>query len=124
MCSTLAHIPVGDIDEGWIIIMSNSPDNDQLRLFFDYFIEQWLENPIILRRTWNCHKKIHRTNNIVKGWISKLNKILNTPRSTFKNLYNCLKKEAENSELLYARSYLNMEGKRRKKNAYTIKRKN
>lgn len=34
MCSALAHIPIGDIDEGWIIIMSNSPDNDKLRLFY------------------------------------------------------------------------------------------
>jgi len=39
------------------------------------------------------------------------------------NLYNCLKKETEYVELLYERSYLNMEGKRRKKNVHTIRRK-
>ncbi|KAF0713219.1 MULE domain-containing protein [Aphis craccivora] len=118
MCCALAHIPISDIDEGWIIIMSNTPDNDKLTLFYDYFIEQWLENPIISRGMWNCHKRRHRTNNIVEGWNSKLNKLLNTPRPTFMNLYSCLKKETENAELLYERSYLNMEGKRRKKCTY------
>jgi len=49
MCSDLAHIPIDDIDEGWIIIMTNTPDNDKLQIFYDYFIEQWLENPIISR---------------------------------------------------------------------------
>ncbi|KAL4099014.1 hypothetical protein QTP88_023515 [Uroleucon formosanum] len=63
---------------------------------------------------WNCHKRRHRTNNIVEGWNSKLNKILDTLRPTFKNLFTCLKKDAENSELLYTRSYLNMEGKRKR----------
>jgi len=115
MCSALAHIPIDDIDEGWIIIMTNTPDNDKLQIFYDYFIEQWLENPIISRSVWNCYQRRHRTNNIVEGWNSKLNKILNKPQPTFIDLYHCLKKEAENSDLLYERSYLNMEGKRRKK---------
>jgi len=46
MCSALAYIPNYDIDEGWINIMRNTPDNDNLKIFYDYFIEQWLENPV------------------------------------------------------------------------------
>jgi len=41
MCSALVHIPISGIDEGWIIIMSNTPDNDKLKIFYDYFIEQY-----------------------------------------------------------------------------------
>jgi len=78
MCSALAHIPISNIDESWIIIMSNTPDNDKLPLFNDYFIEQLLENPIISRGILKYHKRGHRTNNIVECWNSKLNKILNT----------------------------------------------
>ncbi|KAE9544242.1 hypothetical protein AGLY_001421 [Aphis glycines] len=115
MCSALAYIPFDDIDEGWIIIMTNTPDNDKLQIFYDYFIEQWLENPIISRSVWYCYQRRHRINNIVEGWNSKLNKILNKPQPTFNDLYHCLKKEAENSDLLYECSYLKMEDKRRKK---------
>jgi hypothetical protein len=56
-----------------------------------------------------------RKNNIVKGWNSTLNKILNNPQSTFVDLYYCLKKETDNSDILYECNYLNIEGKRRKK---------
>jgi hypothetical protein len=54
-----------------------------------------LDIPIISRSVWNCYKKRHRTNNIVEGWNSRLNKILNIPQPTFIYLYNCLKREAE-----------------------------
>ncbi|KAL4085447.1 hypothetical protein QTP88_027305 [Uroleucon formosanum] len=73
MCCALAHIPIDDIDESWIIVMTNTPDNDKLQIFYDYFIEQWLENPIISRNVWNCYQRRHRINNIVEGWNSKLN---------------------------------------------------
>lgn len=55
MCFALAHIPFRDIDEGWLIIMENAPENDKLKIFYDYFVEQWLENLIFVKRNWNCH---------------------------------------------------------------------
>jgi len=74
MCSALALIPLQDIDEGWLIIMENSPNNEKLKLFHDYFVEQWLENEIMSKNIWNCYQKRHRTNNVVEGWNSRLNK--------------------------------------------------
>ncbi|XP_060845637.1 uncharacterized protein LOC132925246 [Rhopalosiphum padi] len=59
MCSALAHIPIDDIDGGWIIIMINTSDNDKLQIFYDYLIEQWLKNPIISRSVWNCYQRRH-----------------------------------------------------------------
>jgi len=47
MCSALALIPLQYIDEGWLIIMESNPNNKKLKLFHDYFVEQWLENAII-----------------------------------------------------------------------------
>ncbi|KAL4123194.1 hypothetical protein QTP88_015417 [Uroleucon formosanum] len=66
MCSALALIPFQDIDEGWLIIMESSPNNEKLKLFYDYFVEQWLENEIMSKTIWNCHQKRHRTNNVVE----------------------------------------------------------
>jgi hypothetical protein len=47
MCSALAFIPLQDIDEGWLIIMENSLNNEKLKFLHDYFVEQWLENAIM-----------------------------------------------------------------------------
>lgn len=120
MCSALALIPLQDIDEGWLIIMENSPDNEKLKLFHDYFVEQWLENTIISKDIWNCFQKRHRTNNIVEGWDSRLNKQFNRPRPTFLALYKCLKLEAQHGELLFDRHFLSLEGKKRKKCYITL----
>ncbi|KAF0759758.1 MULE domain-containing protein [Aphis craccivora] len=120
MCSALALIPLQDIDEGWLIIMENSPDNEKLKLFHDYFVEQWLENTIISKYIWNCFQKRHRTNNIVEGWNSRLNKQLNRPRPTFLALYKCLKLEALHGDLLFDRHFLSLEGKKRKKCYITL----
>lgn len=57
MCSDLALIPLQDIDEGWLIIMENSPDNEKHKLFHDFFVEQWLENTIISKDIWKFSKK-------------------------------------------------------------------
>jgi len=67
MCSALALIPLQDIDEGWLIIMESSPNNEKLKLFHDYVVEQWLENEIMSKNIWNCNQKRHRTNNVVEG---------------------------------------------------------
>lgn len=73
MCSALAHISIDDINEGWIIIMSNKPDNDEPKIIYDYFIEQWLENPNISSEVWNCHKKdIGKTILLRDGIVNKI----------------------------------------------------
>ncbi|KAL4126003.1 hypothetical protein QTP88_010235 [Uroleucon formosanum] len=115
MCSALALITLQDIDEGWLIIMESNPNNEKLKLFHDYFVEQWLENEIMSKNIWNCYQKRHRTNNVVEGWNSRLNKQINRPRPTFLALYKCLKLEAELGDLLFNRHFLNLEGKKRKK---------
>lgn len=115
MCSALSLIPLQNIDEGWLIIMENSPNNEKLKIFHDYFVEQWLDNATITKDIWNCYLRRHRTNNVVEGWNSRLNKEINRPRPTFIVLYKCLKFEAEHADLLLNRQYLNLEGKKRKK---------
>jgi len=69
----LAHIPIDYLVEGWIINTRNTPDNNKLKYFMiiglysDWKIQQFQEEYGIVIR--------HRTNNIIKGWNSRLNKI-------------------------------------------------
>lgn len=105
MCSALAHIPIDDIDEGWIMIMENTPEVEKLRRFYDYFVEQWLDNTLFTRDTWNCYwRKLHRTNSIVKEWNSELNELLSKPWLTFFELYDFIKSEAEYCDRIHERS--------------------
>lgn len=49
MCAALAFLKPEDIDEGWIIIQETAPRDAKLAEFFDYFIEQWMENQSVPR---------------------------------------------------------------------------
>ncbi|GBN99942.1 hypothetical protein AVEN_100329-1 [Araneus ventricosus] len=69
MCAALAFLPEEDIDDAWIKIQEDSSQNFLLTKFYDYFVEQWLENSTITVSKWNCFKRLHRTNNIIEGQI-------------------------------------------------------
>jgi hypothetical protein len=41
--------------------------------FFDYFVEQWLENEEIPVVLWSCYHRRHRTNHAVESFYNKVN---------------------------------------------------
>jgi hypothetical protein len=41
--------------------------------FFDYFVEQWLENEEIPVVLWSCYHRRRRTNNAEGGWNNNVN---------------------------------------------------
>lgn len=50
MCSALAHLPVENVDNGWLVIQAETPNNDEkLTKFYDYFVTQWLEHSSITK---------------------------------------------------------------------------
>jgi hypothetical protein len=116
MCASLAYLSLEHIDEGWLIIQENSPHNEKLQKFYDYFVEQWLENGEITRAMWNCKESRHRTtNNTAEGWNFKLNEIIKRPHPNFYALIRALKEEAKSNDFLYDRQHLKLEEKQRKR---------
>lgn len=77
-------------------------------------MDQWLENSIITPDMWNCSNKLYRTNNVLEGWNNKLHHLVKRNHPPVLQLIKHLKEEAENSDFLYKRKELNLEGKRRK----------
>ena len=114
MCAALAYLPTEHIDNGWLSIQEDSPRTEKLEEFYDYFVDQWLENSRIGINVWNCYKRRHRTNNVVEGWNNKLNRLLGRTHPNLGELIMCLRKEAEQNDLLYDRTELHLEAKRRK----------
>ena len=53
MCSALAHVPLELIDDAWLSIQESTPEDEKLRVFYDYVVDQWLENEHIQREVWN-----------------------------------------------------------------------
>ncbi|KAG8175297.1 hypothetical protein JTE90_027111 [Oedothorax gibbosus] len=94
--------------------MEDSPRNPKLQQFYDYFVEQWLENTSVPIKMWNCYQKSHRTNNAVEGWHYKLNKLVSKSHPKLKNLIKVLKGEAQFSCLIKNRLTLHMATKSRK----------
>lgn len=114
MCAALSFLKPEDAEEGFAEIHSQAPDNEKLTEFFDYFVDQWLENADVPVELWSCHRRRHRTTNAVEGWHHKINNILHTPNPKVRDVVECLKKEAENTNCMFMRMELNMEGKRRR----------
>lgn len=115
MCAALAFLKPTEVEEGWLHIHSVAVANEKLNEFFYYFIEQWLENPHLPIKAWNCTGRRHRTNNVVEGWNHRLNTIVGKPHPRIKNLIMTLKDEAENSDMKFTKIDLNLEGVKRKK---------
>jgi type II secretory pathway predicted ATPase ExeA len=61
------------VEEGWLMIMGNVPQNEKLTLFVDYSVEQWMQNQNVPIQIWNINKHRHRINSAVKGWSSEIN---------------------------------------------------
>ena len=114
MCASLAFLKPDDVCDGWLEIYSKKTECQKLTEFFDYFVENWMENEQNNIQQWNCHNSRHRTTNAVEGWHNKLNRMFQRPNPRIKELIQCLKTEAENSACTYMRIQLNLEGKRRK----------
>jgi len=113
-CAALAFMKPEDMDEGWLYIHENAPGNPNLTQFLDYFVDQWMENPVLPPNIWSCYGRRHRTTNSVEGWHHKLNSRLGRSHPKIREVINCLKTEAESSNLRISRERLNLECKRRK----------
>lgn len=49
----LAFLKPQDVDEGWIFLQEQAPSNERLIKCFDYFVDQWLENPAVPKEVSN-----------------------------------------------------------------------
>ncbi|KAF9411155.1 hypothetical protein HW555_010017 [Spodoptera exigua] len=92
LCTQLAHLPPDFLDEGWLYVMSESPNNMEVTKFNDYFVQTWLEHEV-LSKTWNIYKQCDRTNNMVESWNAKIKKII-PEKPNIAQFLNGIKKDA------------------------------
>lgn len=116
MFSALAYLPLEDVADAWLAIMSIAPKNEKLSEFIDYFVETWMENPNMDMELWNVHNQRHRTNNAVEGWNCKINRMVGRMKPNIHFLVKTLKDEAKMvSQLVQAKELGEPAEKRRKK---------
>lgn len=94
MCAALAHIKKQDIEDAWLHIMENAPQNDAVTKFNDYFVAQWLENNSI-EFIWNVHGARHRTINLAEAWHKRLNNKMGKRKPKMLQFLDTLKNEAD-----------------------------
>ncbi|XP_054281223.1 uncharacterized protein LOC128998893 [Macrosteles quadrilineatus] len=49
MSAALAFLKPEDVDAGWIFVQGQTPSSEKVTESFDYFVDQWLENPAFPR---------------------------------------------------------------------------
>lgn len=53
----MAYLTIDKIYDDWLLIQSNTPDDDNIAEFNDYFVENWIDSATISKEMWNCHQK-------------------------------------------------------------------
>ncbi|KAL4708234.1 hypothetical protein ACJJTC_013803 [Scirpophaga incertulas] len=94
MCAAMAHIKKQDIEDAWLHIMEDAPQNEAVTKFNDYFVAQWLENTSI-QFIWNVHEARHRTINLTEAWHKRLNNKIGKRKPKMLHFLDVLKKESE-----------------------------
>ncbi|KAG8180971.1 hypothetical protein JTE90_024719 [Oedothorax gibbosus] len=113
MCAVLAFLPEEDVEDGWWLILETTPVNPKLTQFYNYFVDQWLDNPNLDISVWNCHQTVHRTNNAVEGYHIKMNRRLK-PHPSVRELVKFFRNEAIYADYLATRVERGLPGKKRK----------
>ena len=57
MCAALAHLLGNEVEEGWLMIMENVPQNGKITSLLDYFVEQLIENQNVPIEVGNNHRR-------------------------------------------------------------------
>lgn len=115
MCAALAFLKPEEVEDGWVEIHSHAPENTKLSQFFDYFVENWLENTQFPLTMWSCHERRHRTTNSVEGWNNRLNTLIGRPNPRVKEVVACLKNEGERTNTAFIKRQLCVESSKRRK---------
>lgn len=76
LCAALVYLLVNKVEEGWLMVLENVPQNEKLALFLEHYAQQLMENQNISIETWNINKHRPWTNHAVEGWNFKLNSII------------------------------------------------
>ncbi|KAF9421547.1 hypothetical protein HW555_002480 [Spodoptera exigua] len=77
LLTVLAHLPPEAVTDGYLYIMEDSPTDEAVTKFNDYFVKQWFENNL-MKDKWCCYGERHRTTNKLEGWHAMLNRTLDT----------------------------------------------
>lgn len=76
LCAVLPHLPVEDLEDAWLYIMSECPQDDIVTKFNDYMVNQWINHELWSDK-FSTYGEIHKTNNHVESHYSELGKLMN-----------------------------------------------
>lgn len=100
-CVVLAHLPQRAIENGWLYVMSQCPDDKNIFKFNDYFVETWLNETSFFADKWSCNNMNHRTTNMVESWHSTVNKKIRSKPKSIAHFLTILQEENNYYETLY-----------------------
>lgn len=61
------------MDNAWLYIMSQCPNNETLVKFNNYFVDTWLNETSFFADKWCVNNSQHRTTNMLETWHSVIN---------------------------------------------------
>ena len=97
LCSSLALLPSEYKADGWLYIMEDCPQKENVDKFNDYFVSSWLDNQY-MHGKWDFYGDIYRTNNPAEGCNAKINRCI-TGKLNIISFLRIIKKDADLSFL-------------------------
>lgn len=99
-----SFVPLGRLDEAWVQIAADAPDNPRAGALSDYFVRTWFDDTrlVFSMSTWKhcAHMNVEsaRTNKSVEGFHLALNKKCDTAHPDIHRLVQMLRGEQEKTE--------------------------
>lgn len=73
MCQAVVHLPHSKMNEAWFSVIEQAPALPNMDLFNIYMGDTWFCTAKL--SLFSCYQQRHRTNNVLEGWHSKINKL-------------------------------------------------
>lgn len=102
--AALPFLKLEDIDDAWLTICAEKPDNSILEQFMDYVLATWIgddeENTAKFSRVmWNHRNNFGpRTTNHIEGWHNCLNRAISKSHPNLFEFINSIKEQQANFE--------------------------
>jgi hypothetical protein len=74
-CFGIAYRLINKVEEEWLMIVENIPQNEKLTLFLDYYFQQLMENQNVTIEMKYVNNHRRRTNKADEVWNSQPNSI-------------------------------------------------
>lgn len=107
LCSVLPYFPPEDLDEAWLYVMSECPNDRKLVHFNDYMVSQWIDHRLWSDK-WCVYGMSHITNNYPETHYAVINRAINKNNNSIAIVLRALRENCKHFAEIRAKTGISL----------------